>query len=189
VPQSVLPIVTVLFFASELTLALLKRTRRGDGATRADRGSGPVLWVVITAAITTAIGVAGYGPARFQFPAAWSRAAALLLLVGGLAFRWWAVITLGRFFTVDVATHADHALVDTGPFRYVRHPSYTGILLAFLGLGVSLGSWLSVTVLMVPIVAALWYRMHVEEQALRDALGAAYDTYCTRTKRLIPGVL
>jgi protein-S-isoprenylcysteine O-methyltransferase len=189
VSRSALPLLTILFFASELTLALIKRSRRADGATRADRGSGPVLWFVITAAITTAIGVAGYGPARFRFPAAWSRAAALALLVLGLGIRWWAVITLGRFFTVDVATHADHALVDTGPFRYVRHPSYTGLLLAFLGLGVSFGSWLSVAVLMVPIVFALSYRMHVEEKALRRILGVAYDTYCARTKRLIPGVL
>lgn len=188
-PHSTLPLLTLLFFASELTLALVKRSRRAEGATRADGGSGPVLWFVITAAITMAVGVAGYGPGRFRFPAAWSRAVALSLLVGGLAFRWWAVITLGRFFTVDVATHADHALVDTGPFRFVRHPSYTGLLSAFLGLGVSFGNWLSVAVLMVPIVLALAYRMRIEEQALRRALGTAYDAYCARTKRLIPGVV
>jgi len=189
VPHSTLPLLTVVFFASELTLAIVKRSRRADGATRADGGSGPVLWVVITAAITTAAGIADYGPGRFSCPAVWSRTVAMTLLVGGLTFRWWAVITLGRFFTVDVATHADHALVDTGPFRYARHPSYTGLLLAFLGLGVSFGNWLSVAVLMVPIVLALAYRMRVEEKVLRQVLGAPYDAYCARTKRLIPGIL
>jgi protein-S-isoprenylcysteine O-methyltransferase len=110
-------------------------------------------------------------------------------MIGGLALRWWAVVTLGRFFTVDVATHADHSLVDTGPFHFVRHPSYTGLLLAFLGFGVSMGNALSLLVLMPPIVAALSYRMRVEEAALRGALGAPYADYCARTKRLIPGVI
>ena len=80
-------------------------------------------------------------------------------------------------------------MVDTGPFRFVRHPSYTGSLLAFFGFGLSLSSALSQIVLMVPIVAVFWYRMLVEEAALRRALGAAYVDYCARTKRLIPGVV
>jgi protein-S-isoprenylcysteine O-methyltransferase len=184
-----LPLLTLLFFASELSLAIVKSSRHADGATRRDRGSSAMLWVVITLAITGAFTVAGYGPGRFPFPPAWTHGAAFALLIGGMAFRWWAVITLGRFFTVDVATHTGHTLVDTGPFRFVRHPSYTGLLSAFLGLGVSLGSWLSVVVLMLPIIAALSYRMRVEESALRQALGVSYDAYCARTKRLIPGVV
>ena len=188
-PIKTLPLLTLLFFASELGLAIVKRSRTTKGATRVDRGSGPLLWVVISSAIIAATAVAEYAPGRFTFSPAWTRGIALALLVGGLAFRWWAVITLGKFFTVDVATHADHKLVDTGPFRFVRHPSYTGLLLAFLGVGVSFGSWVSVLVLMVPIVASLAYRMRVEEAAMRQALGASYDAYCARTKRLIPGVV
>ena len=99
------------------------------------------------------------------------------------------MIALGKFFTVDVATHDDHSLVDTGPFRFVRHPSYTGLLLEFCGFGVSLGNGLSLLVVILPIVAALAYRMRVEEAALRRVLGAPYDAYCARTKRIIPGVI
>jgi protein-S-isoprenylcysteine O-methyltransferase len=184
-----LALLTLLFFGSEFTLAMIRRSRRAVGATRADRGSGPLLWVVITLAITAAYALSGFPPGRLPFAPASIRAAAAVLLVGGLAFRWWAVITLGKFFTVDVATHADHELVDTGPFRLVRHPSYTGLLLAFLGFGVSLGNAASIVVLMVPIVVALSYRMKVEEAALRRALGERYDAYCARTKRLIPGIV
>jgi len=184
-----LALLTLLFFGSELALALFRRARHTDGATGADRGSIRVLWIVITLAVTMAFSVSGYRPGRLTFPPAWIRATALGFFVGGLAFRWWAVITLGKFFTVDVATHDDHALVDTGPFRFVRHPSYTGLLLTFCGFGLSLRNALSLIVLMAPIVAALWYRMRVEEDALRQALGAAYDGYCARTKRLIPGVV
>lgn len=185
----VLAALTGLFFASELALALSRRARRTGGATRADRGSLHVLWIVITLAIFGAVTLSGYRPARLPLSPGALRATAGLLLVSGVAFRWWAVITLGKFFTVDVATHADHALVDTGPFRLVRHPSYTGLLLAFLGFGVSLGSALGLVVLMTPILVAFSYRMRVEEEALRKTLGAPYEAYCARTKRLIPGVI
>ena len=184
-----LALITFVFFGSELTLALFRRSRHAPGATRTDGGSLRLLWIVITLAITMAISIAGDRPGLLPFPPAWIRPTALTLFAGGLALRWWAVITLGRFFTIDVATHDDHALVSTGPFRFVRHPSYTGLLLAFLGFGVSLGNAVSLLVLMAPIVLTLAYRMRVEEASLRRSLGASYDAYCARTKRLIPGVI
>jgi protein-S-isoprenylcysteine O-methyltransferase len=184
-----LGLLTLFFFGSELALAIFRRSRRIDGAKAADQGSIRLLWIVITLAITLAVSFSGYGPGRFPFPRAVVRGTAFAFLVGGLALRWWAVFTLGRFFTVDVATHEDHSLVDRGPFRFVRHPSYTGSLLAFCGFGLSFSSALSLIVLMVPIVAVFWYRMLVEEAALRQALGVAYVDYCARTKRLIPGVV
>ena len=184
-----LALLTFLFFGSELGLALFRRSRRILGATPSDGGSLRLLWIVITLAVTMAFVAAGFRRGRLPFQPIWIRNAALALFAGGLAFRWWAVITLGKFFTVDVATHGDHALVSTGPFRYVRHPSYTGLLLAFLGLGVSLGNVFSLLVLMTPIVVTLSYRMRVEEEALRQSLGADYEAYCARTKRLIPGVI
>ncbi len=187
--DSTVGILVLLFFGSELVLALVRRARGAPGATRADGGSLRVLWIVITLAIVAAVSCSGYPKTRLPFTPAAIRAAALVLLVGGLLFRWWAVITLGKFFTVDVATHADHALVCTGPFRLVRHPSYTGLLLAFSGFGVSMGNALSLVVLMTPIVLAFAYRMGVEEAALRRNLGEAYVAYCARTKRLIPGVI
>jgi len=136
-----------------------------------------------------AFSFSGYRRGLLPISPGWIRAVALVLFAGGLAVRWWAVITLGKFFTVDVATHDDHALVSTGPFRFVRHPSYTGLLLAFLGFGVSLGNAASLVVLMTPIVVAFVYRMRVEEEALRRTLGASYDAYCARTKRLIPRMI
>ena len=187
--DSTLALLTLLFFGSEFALALFRRSRHTDGAHNADRGSIRLLWIVITLAITMAFLLSGYRLGRFSFSPSFVRATALVLFAGGFSLRWWAVITLGKFFTVDVATHDDHALIDTGPFRFVRHPSYTGLLLAFFGFGLSLGNALSLIVLIAPIVAALWYRMLVEEEALRQALGAPYDAYCARTKRLIPGLV
>ena len=188
-PQGSLSLLLGLFFASELTLTIVKRSRRAEGATKADRGSIHALWILITLAITSAVATSSVPVGRMGMSPASIRAVAAAFLIVGLAVRWWAVITLGKFFTVDVATHRDHMLVDTGPFRLVRHPSYTGLLAAFFGFALSFGSWISLALMMTPILVAFAYRMRVEEAALRHALGPAYDAYCARTKRLIPGLI
>ncbi len=78
--------------------------------------------------------------------------------------------------------------MDRGPFRVVRHPSYTGVLLAFVGFALSLANWASLLVILLPISAAFVRRINVEEQALSSALGERYLSYMRRTKRLIPGI-
>ena len=102
--------------------------------------------------------------------------------------RWYAIIYLGRFFTVNVAIAADHRLIDGGPYRFVRHPSYSGALMVFLGLGLCIGNWLSVAVMIVPISLVFIWRIHVEEAALLQGLGDSYREYMGRTKRLIPSI-
>jgi protein-S-isoprenylcysteine O-methyltransferase len=125
----------------------------------------------------------------FDFPESnWIPAAAIGLFIAGLILRWWAIVTLGRFFTVDVVVEKDHELVQRGPFRWVRHPSYTGVLVAFVGWAMTLGNWIAMAVVLVPIFVAFVRRMNVEEEALRGALGERYADYMKRTKRLVPGL-
>jgi protein-S-isoprenylcysteine O-methyltransferase Ste14 len=121
-------------------------------------------------------------------PEPWLLGVSLLLLVIGLVIRWTAIFTLGRFFTTRVAIHDDHRLVRTGLFRLVRHPSYTGLLLLFLGMALSFGNWLSFFVIVVPFLAALLYRIQVEESSLVEVLGQEYVDYRRSTKRLLPGI-
>ena len=111
-----------------------------------------------------------------------------LLFLGGLILRWYSIGYLGRYFTIDVSISAEHKLIDSGPYRCIRHPTYTGALLAFLGLGFCFGNWLSILFLTVPIIAAFLWRIWIEERALTDALGENYRAYVERTKRLIPFV-
>jgi protein-S-isoprenylcysteine O-methyltransferase len=85
-----------------------------------------------------------------------------------------------------VTIEKDHQLVERGPFRIVRHPSYTGVLLAFVGLGLSLRNWAALLVILIPIGAAFIHRMNVEEDALSRALVVRYAEYMKRTKRLVP---
>ena len=114
---------------------------------------------------------------------------ALVLMVFGLVVRWTAILTLGRLFTVDVAIHSDHEVVQTGLYRYARHPSYIGLLIAFLGFGVYFANWLSILTLLVPMTLGMLNRVNKEETALLCSLGPAYASYCVRTKRFIPGLV
>jgi len=176
-----------LFPVSEIALGIFKRARRSTTTTH-DRGSMMALWLVICLSMAAGIGAQWFRAARFPFARAPVYGTALALLVIGLAVRWAAIITLGRFFTVDVAVHHDHRIVQAGLYRFVRHPSYSGLLLAFLGVGISFANWLSLAVIIIPIVVALSVRIAIEERALRQALGAEYLAYCEKTARLIPGL-
>lgn len=177
----------VFYCASEIALSLWKRSS-ASSATSADRGSIRLLWTVILLSVTAAMFVAPVTPW-----AEWPGLRALrplwfVLFALSIGLRWWSIVHLGRFFTVDVAIARDQHVVDDGPYRLVRHPSYTGALGAFLFYGLARAHWLSALVLVVPIGVAFLRRIAIEEDALRQGLGQPYLDYCARTARLIPFV-
>jgi protein-S-isoprenylcysteine O-methyltransferase Ste14 len=112
----------------------------------------------------------------------------LALMWAGILLREWAVATLGRFFTVVVRVAEGQTVVDRGPYRWARHPSYTGLMVTLVGVGFALGSWLSVLVLLVLPLLGLVVRIRVEERALLDGLGEPYREYAARHRRLVPGI-
>ena len=176
----------LIYVLSELGLSLKKRAKV-DAARDVDRGSLLLLWLVIVAAVTLAFNLAYRIPAA-DMPAPALRYAGVALFAAGLAIRWYAIIHLGRFFTVNVSIAADHRLIDTGPYRIVRHPSYTGALMAFLGLGLCMANWASLAALFVPIVLVFLRRINVEEAVLITAFGDQYRDYMRRTQRLVPAI-
>lgn len=113
---------------------------------------------------------------------------ALVLLISGVIIRFTAIRTLGRFFTSVVAIREDHLLFNTGPYKYIRHPAYTGALLSHAGLGLAFGSWVSISLSVFPFLVAALYRIQVEEAVLTQRFGEDYANYVKRTDRLIPGV-
>jgi protein-S-isoprenylcysteine O-methyltransferase Ste14 len=113
-------------------------------------------------------------------------AAGFVLLVLGISIRFSAIHTLGKYFTGTVLIKDDHRLIRSGLYGYLRHPAYTGALLAHLGLGLSFSNWISLGLSLVPFSVAAFYRIHVEEQALNEAFGLDYLDYSRTTKRLIP---
>jgi protein-S-isoprenylcysteine O-methyltransferase Ste14 len=110
------------------------------------------------------------------------------LIVTGSAVRLWAITTLGRWFTYDVRVTEGQPVVETGPYRWVRHPSYTGVLLVVFGLGLALGNWLSLLFVLVLPTLGLVRRIRVEEAALLGTIGEPYERYAAERSRLFPGV-
>lgn len=186
-----IPLAAILglaFYASEWLLTRRRHSSLVAGGKSVDGGTLRVLHLVIGLSIAAGVVAALYLPGPRLPPGMPWRAVSLTIFALGMAFRWWAVIHLGRFFTVDVAVVDDQRVIDTGPYRAVRHPSYTGSLMEFMGWALSLGSVVAVPLVMVPIFCAFLYRIRVEEAALRDALGESYVAYSRRTKRLVPMV-
>jgi len=180
-------VVLGMFGASEWSIRL--RSRMNHGGTKHDRGS---FFVIIA---TSLVGVgsafvlaqdvqsAGIGVGRWPI-----FVAGLVIVLLGVALRQWSVLTLGTFFTVQVQVRSDQTVVDTGPYRWVRHPSYTAIVMSFVGIGVALENWLSLVVLIVVPSVGLVIRIRVEEKALLEALGEPYREFSATRARLIPKV-
>jgi len=171
-----------LYGCSELLLALTKRAK--NHANARDRGSLWVLWVVIILSMNLAALVSSFVPQAALPASLYGYGFALFVL--GLGLRWYAIVHLGKFFTVNVAISDDHRVVSSGPYRLIRHPAYSGALLAFYGLGLCFQNSLSLLIAVVPITAAFLHRIKVEEAALNSSLGANYRDYASRTKRIIP---
>jgi len=112
----------------------------------------------------------------------------VLLVWGGIGLRLWSVWTLGRFFRTVVTIQADHHLVDKGPYRVIRHPSYAGSVLSVTGIGLALGNWLSVAVCLAFTLVGFSRRIVVEETVLQDAFTGSYKAYTRHTWRLLPFV-
>jgi protein-S-isoprenylcysteine O-methyltransferase Ste14 len=115
----------------------------------------------------------------------WSGA---LLLALGLAFSVWARIYLGRNWSATVTVKQDHELIRGGPYALVRHPIYTGLLLAFIGSAIVRGEWRGVLAVVI-VFAALWRKLRLEERWMIETFGDQYRRYRERTAALIPFLL
>jgi protein-S-isoprenylcysteine O-methyltransferase Ste14 len=182
-----LRVLIIVWPISEIALGVVKRSKPGAAKTR-DRGSMALLWVVIAVSVTCGVLLQFVASGRMTGPVLLEESVASALLVCGLVIRWSAIITLGRFFNTNVTIHDGHRIIRTGLYRRVRHPSYSGLLLAFAGLGVAFGNWLSLAVVLIPIFAAVLYRIRVEEEALVEAFGQEYRDYRETSYRLIPWI-
>jgi protein-S-isoprenylcysteine O-methyltransferase Ste14 len=180
----------VLFWSSLAVWVFAgRRGRRTPGERRRDRGT--AIGIVCSIGLAVGLGLA----AADAFPDLAITASRWPLFVGGLVVGWagialalWATRTLGRFYRPVVTITADHEVISTGPYRYVRHPIYAGAMLVMLGVGLALGNWLSLALCVLLPLAAYVARIRVEEAALVDALGDDYRQYEEGKPRLVPGV-
>ncbi len=177
-------VIAVVFLAFEATISLTRRPLAG--AQTKDRGTFQLIWIGITVAIVAGIW-AGYAVPSAHLPHAEAiYPYGLALFVLGAIVRAWSIHVLGRFFTVQVAIAGDHKLIEDGPYRLLRHPSYTGSLLMFVGYLVCFGNALTMTIVLLVVAATFVRRIVVEEAALAANFGDAWVAYAKRTWRLLP---
>jgi protein-S-isoprenylcysteine O-methyltransferase Ste14 len=112
----------------------------------------------------------------------------IIFILAGVALRWFAIWKLGRYFTRDIAVSLDQRVVQNGPYRFIRHPAYSGTFLTMLGLGLAMTNWASLIFLLFCVFLGHIYRVRLEEEALVHAMGAPYIEYMRHTKRFIPWV-
>ena len=179
-------IISIIWVASEILLARTKVSDKQAGTK--DKFSLRIIWITII--ISIFIGM------LFKYPGVGSINTAgklihylgLTLIVLGLIIRWIAILKLKSMFTVDVSIQQDHKIVKSGLYKTIRHPSYLGSLLSFLGLGIALVNWISLILIILPIFIAFNYRMKIEETVLNEEFGEEYLNYSKDTYRLFPKI-
>jgi len=177
-------IIWICWLLSEIFLNRLLRSKVAN-SRELDKNSLNLIWIAIIASMTSGVLIAIYCPSPIIKTNFLLYLGSALILVG-MIIRFIAIRTLGKFFTVDLAIHGDQHLIMVGLYKYIRHPSYTGSLLSFAGFGLSLNNWLSLIIIIVPILVTFINRINIEEKLLQKQFGAEYEEYKRRTKRLIP---
>jgi protein-S-isoprenylcysteine O-methyltransferase Ste14 len=173
--------------ASEGIIGFGTRTKQSTGKVH-DRGSLLLLWIVIATSMTASIWISERTPPDMFGGIRALKLLGLTVLIIALAIRWTAIFTLGKSFSSNVAILDSQKLNRSGLYRFVRHPSYLGLILVFVAVGLHSRNWLSFAIAVVPTTAALLYRIRVEESALLQAFGEEYVSYSEQVSRLIPGL-
>jgi len=175
---------SLLFFMLEFILMIVKRSKNKETKLKKDKLSLLLLWITITLGIT-----AGFFNANYKEWNNWNYSitiTGLCILILGIIIRWISIIQLNKEFTVDVSITANHKLYTKGMYKYIRHPSYLGLLIICFGLSIAMNSIISLIVITIPVFLSIIYRINVEEKVLINEFGDAYKNYMKKTNKIIP---
>ncbi len=169
-----------------MQLTLPKATAQDMADAKADANSARL--ILIASNLVVLVPLVEFVARAEMVPAPWSGwvLAGAPLVVAGTGLRVWAIRVLGSAFTGVVQTTAEQPLINAGPYRVLRHPSYTGVLVAFLGEALLLKSALGALLTLAVMLPVYLYRIRHEETALRAHFGERYAAYQARTSALIP---
>jgi len=161
-----------------------RRFRTPDGE-RKDRGSYWGILLAVWGSVLAAfiMRVTGFGSLHGN-----AQYVGIVLMAAGILLREWSVFSLGRSFSVAVTTRPDQVLVTRGPYRWIRHPAYTGTILTLVGIALSLGTASGATVVLILVLVAFSYRVRIEEKAMLRVFGNQYREYMDNTGRFLPGL-
>jgi protein-S-isoprenylcysteine O-methyltransferase len=178
---------TALWGASEIWFGLRKRS--ADRTRQRDGGTLRILMVTIYACIGLGVWLTYLRSWPLPEPPRFSLfLIGMAMMAAGMLLRWWSIRVLAEYFTVDVSIRPDHRIVRDGPYRWLRHPSYTGALATFYGFALCLGDVAALLIVIVPVTLVFLWRIRVEEAVLAQAFPAEYPAYVLQTKRLLPGL-
>ena len=184
-PKTIIIIaISYLYGFFELFLSLRQRSK-SKVTTSSDKGSLPVLYSLITLGYVLSFVIGATKTGRINYWDAFF-AIGMASVAVGLLIRIYSIWTLKQYFTYSVAKVENHKIIETGVYKFIRHPGYLGQLLIFLGISLSMSNWLSVLVMMIPVTFGYLYRIKVEEKFMIEQFGEDYLCYQERTKRLIP---
>ena len=179
----VINVIQYYYLISEIILNV--RTTRGkDGA--ADRGTIRLVWISLAISFTTAWLPVILDFGRLLLLGDWLTWVGAAIMISGIIFRRYVISVLGKYFTANVQIQKDHELIKAGPYRYIRHPAYLGILIVALGLGIALANWISLLLCIVFPVIGVMQRIKVEEKELERYFGKQYQDYRKSTWCIVP---
>ena len=163
----------------------LRQRSKSKVTTSSDKSSLWLLYGLITVGYALSFSIGATKIGRIYY---WNTffAIGMALVVIGLMIRIHSILTLKQYFTYSVAKVENHKIIETGLYKFIRHPGYLGQLIIFIGISTSISNWLSILVMMIPITLGYLYRIKVEERFMLEQLGEDYLNYQERTKRLIP---
>jgi protein-S-isoprenylcysteine O-methyltransferase len=178
-------IALVCFFVAEQIGGIIIPAIRRGGAKVQRRNVGSNFLVIFSWVAVLGFSVV-FAKVGFGLLPDWIYYIGIIVMFAGIVFRQWAIAVLGRYFSGVIGVQKEQKVVESGPYRLIRHPSYTGVLIFYAGMGLAVQSWAAVLIDIAIFGIVYGYRMFVEEKVLISELGNSYVEYMKRTKRVIP---
>ena len=173
-------LVVFLWFNMEIWLTI-----RGRKTTKRDKSLW-LIWSLIFLAVVIGYIMRTWSFAHISLGFDLRAILGTIIILLGLLFRIWSIRVLGKFFEVRVVIKQGQPIIKTGPYKYIRHPAYTGVCLSFIGIGIALGNWIGLALIMTLVFIGFNQRIKKEEKILLQGFDEEYQIYINATKKLIP---
>jgi len=180
-------IISFIWIISEIVLSRMKKSDLENSITDYDKHTFRNIWITVLLSLIIGIFVSTFSFGRISI-LPYQQIIGLILISLGLLIRWSAILKLKESFTVDISVKKDQKIIKDGVYKFVRHPSYSGSLLSFLGLSLMFTNVFTFLIIFIPITISFLHRINIEEKVLNDVIGTEYIEYSKQTKKLIPFV-
>ena len=180
--------IAIVWILLEVVMIFLNRNK--NKGEELDKLNGVLVWIINTTSVIVGVIIAvnnkpnGFG--SYESHAAIANSIGLVLLLFGIIIRWIAIMTLNANFSYTITIRDKHELIQSGIYQIIRHPSYTGFILSFLGISITLLNWVTVLVIIIPAVCVFSNRIKLEEKILNNHFGEIYLNYTDKTYKLFP---